>query len=118
MVLVFRIPDHHSAECGVPFGQTEFLLKRRRRLRSQFALGNAAVAVSEHHWFDTEALPSPVGEEALRELADIDAALLRFEQGSYGICLACGGPMGLQRIRAIPEARYCVGCSGQPPDVE
>ena len=55
----------------------------------------------------------PVGEEVRRELAEIDAALRRIEQGSFGTCLACGGPMGLQRMRAIPEARYCVGCSGQ-----
>jgi RNA polymerase-binding transcription factor DksA len=93
----------------------EFLLKRRHRLRR--APGPAgAVAIS--HWYDTEALPEPAGEEARRELARIDAALERIEQGSFGTCQACGGPLGLQRMRAIPEARYCVGCSGQVPEVE
>jgi hypothetical protein len=96
----------------------EFLLTRRHRLRRQVAVGNSAVVVSEGHWFDTEALPAPAGEEARRELAEIDAALQRIEQGSYGNCMACGGPMGLQRMRAIPEARYCVGCSGQRPEFE
>jgi DnaK suppressor protein len=52
-------------------------------------------------------------EPAGRELVEIDAALLRIDEGSYGRCQACGGPMGLQRIRAIPEARFCVGCSSQ-----
>jgi hypothetical protein len=51
-----------------------------------------------------------------RELAEIDAALRRIDAGSYGTCFACGGPLGLQRIRAFPEARYCLGCSGQPAD--
>jgi DnaK suppressor protein len=88
----------------------EFLLKRRYRLRQQ---SRTAGAASGSHWFDTEALPEPAGEEVRRELAEIDAALRRIELGSYGTCLACGGPMGLQRMRAIPEARYCVGCSGQ-----
>jgi hypothetical protein len=93
----------------------EFLLKRRLRLRRQ---SSALPPAAGSHWFDTEAVPAPAGEETRRELAEIDAALQRIEQGSYGTCLACGGPMGLQRMRAIPEARYCVGCSGQLHGVE
>jgi len=46
-----------------------------------------------------------------RELADIDEALARIAAGEYGNCLSCGGVLGLQRIRAIPEARYCIGCA-------
>jgi len=59
-------------------------------------------------------LPDPAGRlgEAQRsELAAIDEALHRIAEGRYGECLACGGPLGLQRIRAIPEARYCIACS-------
>jgi len=96
----------------------EFLLMRRLRLRRHVARSAPVLAVAGNHWFDTEALPEPAGEEARRELAEIDAALQRIEQGSYGTCLACGGPMGLQRMRAIPEARYCVGCSGLRPELE
>lgn len=64
------------------------------------------------HWTDWEATPSPLGEDQRRELAAIDDALRRISEGRYGTCLACGGALGLQRIRAIPEARYCVACSG------
>jgi RNA polymerase-binding transcription factor DksA len=95
----------------------EFLLTRRRRLRRQSAAEEGG-SVTATHWYDTEALPEPTGEEARRELAEIEAALQRIEKGSYGTCLACGGPMGLQRMRAIPEARYCIGCSGQRLGVE
>jgi RNA polymerase-binding transcription factor DksA len=62
--------------------------------------------------------PTPGGvlaSRVLAELAQIDEALGRIARGSYGTCVACGGPLGLQRIRAIPEARYCLGCSGQRP---
>jgi DnaK suppressor protein len=45
------------------------------------------------------------------ELTQIDAALKRISSGSYGQCEVCRGPIGRQRLRAIPEARYCVGCS-------
>jgi RNA polymerase-binding transcription factor DksA len=63
-------------------------------------------------WTDYESTATrpPVDE---RELGEIDAALRRIADGSFGACLACGGPLGLQRLRALPEARYCLGCAGQ-----
>ena len=45
-----------------------------------------------------------------RELAEVDAALERIEKGSYGTCQTCGGAVGRQRLRAIPEARFCIDC--------
>ncbi len=63
-------------------------------------------------WRDWESVSGPPNEQVRRELAEIEQALRRIDEGQYGICQACGGPMGMQRIRAIPEARYCVSCSG------
>jgi RNA polymerase-binding transcription factor DksA len=57
-----------------------------------------------------------VVDRIAREVAEIDAALGRIASGNYGTCSACGGPLGLQRLRAIPEARFCLGCSGHRPD--
>jgi hypothetical protein len=88
------------------------LLQRRESLHREVApppLGPSP------RWTDWEATPSPLPEEEQRELAAVDEALRRIVEGKYGACLACGGPLGLQRIRAIPEARYCVACSGSRP---
>ena len=50
--------------------------------------------------------------QATREhLADIDAALARLADGSYGICRACGQPIGAERLAARPAARTCIGCT-------
>lgn len=87
------------------------LLRRRRSLHRQAGL--QAVADPSARWLDYEAMPMPLAEVVRRELCEIDAALRRITEGRYGTCQACGGPMGLQRIRALPEARYCMGCSGQ-----
>ena len=88
----------------------EVLLRRRRWLCREGPPGGGG---PEARWTDYDGRPSPLPEAARREVADIDAALARIQEGSYGRCLACGGPMGLQRLRAIPEARYCVSCSGR-----
>jgi RNA polymerase-binding transcription factor DksA len=88
----------------------EVLLRRRRSL-SRTSTGEAPGDPAAR-WSDYEATPDPMSEVVQRELVEIDAALARIAEGRYGTCLNCGGPMGLQRLRAIPEARYCVACSG------
>jgi DnaK suppressor protein len=40
-------------------------------------------------------------------LRDVEAALQRIEDGTYGICEANGKPISKRRLRAIPWARYC-----------
>jgi hypothetical protein len=63
-----------------------------------------------------EVIPEAVpGDKVAREIAEVEAALGRIAQGNYGSCSSCGGPLGLQRLRAIPEARFCLGCSGHRP---
>jgi hypothetical protein len=64
---------------------------------------------------DDELPEGILAEKLARELAEVDAALGRIAAGNYGTCIACGGPLGLQRLRAIPEARFCLGCSGHRP---
>ena len=50
----------------------------------------------------------------LREtLNDIDAALAKFERGTYGMCENCGGPIGDARLEAMPMARLCMACASK-----
>ncbi|HEX9064828.1 MAG TPA: TraR/DksA C4-type zinc finger protein [Streptosporangiaceae bacterium] len=50
-------------------------------------------------------------EQARQRLTGIDAALGRIEDGSYGRCERCGGPIGAERLAARPAATTCVGCA-------
>jgi RNA polymerase-binding transcription factor len=43
-------------------------------------------------------------------LRDIDTALRRLREGSYGICMDCGIAITRKRLDAVPWARYCVTC--------
>lgn len=94
----------------------ELLMRRRNVLRRSAETASAADPASR--WSDYEAAPAPLPETARRELAEIEAALVRIVEGSYGTCQHCGGPMGLQRLRAFPEARFCLACSGTTPDAD
>ena len=46
-------------------------------------------------------------------LTDIDAALERLEQGSYGTCEQCGRPIGEGRLEARPIATRCIECASK-----
>jgi RNA polymerase-binding transcription factor DksA len=89
----------------------QLLLKRRESLCRE--VPTALLADPAASWQDWESQSSGASQLTRRELEDIEAALRRIDEGSYGSCEACGGPMGMQRIRAIPEARFCLSCSGQ-----
>lgn len=43
-------------------------------------------------------------------LEEVDAALARLEDGSYGVCVGCGRPIPVPRLEAVPAAARCVGC--------
>jgi RNA polymerase-binding protein DksA len=45
-------------------------------------------------------------------LLEIDDALDRIEEGTYGICLGTGEPIGKARLQAIPWAKYSVEFAG------
>jgi DnaK suppressor protein len=43
-------------------------------------------------------------------LQEVDEALDRIANGSYGVCEECGGPIDLKRLEVRPVAQYCVPC--------
>jgi DnaK suppressor protein len=51
-----------------------------------------------------------LGERASQMVADIDQALLRIKEGSYGICGRCSKPIDVRRLEALPTARYDAVC--------
>jgi RNA polymerase-binding transcription factor DksA len=47
-------------------------------------------------------------EQVEAELADVEIALRRLDDGTYGTCEACGRLIGDSRLEAKPEARLCL----------
>ena len=42
------------------------------------------------------------------ELADVEHALKRLDDGTYGTCEACGKPITEERLEAMPATRFCI----------
>ena len=49
--------------------------------------------------------------QARRHLDEINAAMVRLEDGSYGVCESCGRSIPLARLRARPQATRCISCA-------
>jgi DnaK suppressor protein len=51
-----------------------------------------------------------LNENERMRLREVDESLDRMENGTYGICEECEGPIGLKRLEVRPVAKYCVPC--------
>ncbi len=47
------------------------------------------------------------------QLAEVEYALDKFEQGTYGLCDGCGQPIDPARLEALPQANLCLDCKAQ-----
>ncbi len=50
-------------------------------------------------------------DRAKHEIMEIDAALRRIAEGTYGTCEECRSPIAEERLCAVPAARFCVDCA-------
>jgi DnaK suppressor protein len=49
-------------------------------------------------------------EQLYYELKEIDIALDKIEKGVYGVCEMCEEPIGIDRLRVKPFAKFCISC--------
>ena len=54
-----------------------------------------------------------LGERQSQMVAEIDEALRRIDEGTYGTCERCGKPIPEQRLEALPTARFDAACQSE-----
>lgn len=54
-----------------------------------------------------------LNEADRKKLLEIEEALDRIEEGTYGICEECGEPISVKRLEIKPTAIYCVECKSR-----
>lgn len=58
-----------------------------------------------------QAMADAEGRRRQADIARIDAALERIEEGEYGWCLSCGEAIAVKRLAIDPMATQCIGCA-------
>jgi DnaK suppressor protein len=85
------VPSSEERREGSPFGKREEEATETLELEKRLALEN----------------------RIRQELAGIEHALQKFEEGTYGLCDSCGKPIAPERLEALPQASLCVDCKAQ-----
>jgi RNA polymerase-binding protein DksA len=78
----------------------------------QMTYGSQAAAAT--HVFEQQR-DLALREKERTQLRRVEEALARLDDGTYGRCLACGTPIALERLEAIPWARHCIECARTAP---
>ena len=125
IILEDRAPKHPECSTMNPNGQHNQLLRLRARLLGDMnQLANAALQDSNSirmpsdmadvgtDTFEQELTLDLMGNEK-EVLEQIEAALKRIEDGSYGTCEECGKNIARARLAAIPYAALCVRCAAK-----
>jgi DnaK suppressor protein len=102
------------------------LVRERDQLRSQVErhdIGNSSLleetgelfsSSTDNHLADTASetfereLDEGLEEGALRRLREVEEALTRIEEGTYGTCRICGREIPQERLEAVPWATLCI----------
>ncbi|TVP93563.1 MAG: TraR/DksA family transcriptional regulator [Pseudomonadaceae bacterium] len=83
--------------------------KLRRDLSQAYPSDSAEQAQARENDEVMEALLA----EADELLAQVDAAIERYQQGTYGVCTQCGERISDARLQALPVAQACIDCADQ-----
>jgi DnaK suppressor protein len=60
-----------------------------------------------------QAMAKASGERRGAQIREIDAALRRIDEGSYGDCERCQEAINPRRLEAEPTARFCIDCASK-----
>lgn len=55
-----------------------------------------------------------VTSELRAKLEEVDRALEKLQEGTYGTCDSCGAPIPVERLEILPQASLCVACKSKP----
>jgi RNA polymerase-binding transcription factor DksA len=97
--------------------QTSRLIEQLGNDMSGFTLSRRDSASDDEHDPEGPTLAfersqaSAILKQSVHHVGEIDSALGRMDDGSYGLCTTCTGPIKLGRLQVRPQAGLCISCA-------
>lgn len=114
-----RTPERVTAEVIEEIKQALHAKKASLSRNINSELDEMRTASEGHHLADMDDLGGDANDEETNykileiesaELDQIDYALERIDNGTYGVCEECEKPINPERLRALPFASLCISC--------
>jgi len=87
------------------------LAERISKIKADVTRGLDADSKEQATQLENQEVLDALGNEGLEEIAKIDAVLLRMDNGTYGICVACATAIDNRRLEARPFSSRCIACA-------
>jgi len=90
-----------------------------RRQLADLGFGESEGLTYDPNFADTSQVTAERGEagalaaELNEALEEVEAAIVRLNEGAYGRCEVCQQPIPEARLEAMPAARRCISCAGR-----
>ena len=114
------LPDHEAPVAAATEDVVERLVEVQANLTSQLSEldGDEIEIAVDDNFADSGQVAAEEGENRalaaqLRDqLDDVERALAKLDDGTYGSCEVCSQPIGADRLDAMPTARFCIEHAG------
>jgi len=87
------------------------LSERIARIKADIGRGLDADSKEQATQLENKEVLDALANEATDELAKVNAALQRIQNGTYGICTACGTAIDSRRLAVRPYSSKCISCA-------
>ncbi len=87
------------------------LAARVGKIKKDIAGGLEADSAEQASQLENQEVLDALANEGVAELAQVNAALQRMNDGTYGVCVDCGQEINVARLEARPYAAKCIRCA-------
>lgn len=87
------------------------LTERVRKIKANITGGLEADSKEQAAQLENQEVLDALANEGVIELSKISAALLRMDEGTFGVCADCGEQISQGRLEARPFSSKCIDCA-------
>src|SRR5690242_16140273 len=92
-------------------GELDFLMAENQDQRDEAGIGNHIADTASDLFVSERNLAVSSNVQDL--LAQVEEALHRLDQGTYGRCTRCGREINPERLEALPYTSHCITCQAE-----